>query len=80
MKYIDMSIVYWFYNFFLIILEIKVALISYSLSKATSKAAESNGLIVLISPHSAPCWQYPSQSGVWANQMMVTTTHIKHWW
>ena len=46
-------------NFF-IILEIKVALISYSLSKAASKAAENNGLISLISSHSAPCWQYPS--------------------
>ena len=40
-----MSIVDWFYNFF-VILEIKVGLISYSLSKATSKAAENNGVMV----------------------------------
>ena len=56
-----------------IILEIKVALIWYSLSQTTSKAAENNGPIGLIGPHSAPCWQYRSQSGAWANQMMVTT-------
>ena len=61
MKYIVMSIVYWFYNFF-VILEIKVALISYSLSMATSKVAKNKGPIGLISRHSAPCWQYPNQS------------------
>ena len=48
-----MSTVYWFCNFF-IILEIKVALISYSLSKATSKAAENNELISLIGPTQPP--------------------------
>ena len=37
-----MSTVYKFYKVF-VILEIKVALISYSLSKAASKAAENNG-------------------------------------
>ena len=78
MKYINLSIIHRFYNFF-IILEIKDALISYSLSKATSKAAENNGLIGLISPHSVPCWQYPGQSGVWANQMMVTTANGSNW-
>ena len=78
-KYIDMSIVYWFITFF-IILEIKVSLISYSLSKVTSKATENNGLISLISPHSAPCWQYPSQSGTWVNHMMVTTANNSYWW
>ena len=75
MKYIDMSIVYWFYSFF-IILEIKVALINYSLSNATSKAAGNNGLIGLIRPHTAPCGQYPSQSGVWANQMTVIKEYL----
>ena len=39
-----------------IILEIKVTLISYSLSKAASKAAENNGLITLISPPLAVPW------------------------
>ena len=76
MKYINMSIVYWFYNFF-IILETKVALISYGLSKVTSKATENNGLTGLISPHSAPCSKN-GQSGVWANQMMVTTANSSY--
>ena len=44
MKYINMSIIYWFYKFF-VIFEIKFVLISYSLSKVTSKAAETNGLV-----------------------------------
>ena len=63
MQNINMNIVYWFYNFF-IISEIKVVLISYSLSKATSNAAANDGLIGLISPHSAPCWQYPTAARV----------------
>ena len=63
MKYINMSIIYLFYKDF-IILKIKVVLISYSLSKAASKAAENNGLISLINLHSAPCWQNPGGSGV----------------
>ena len=79
MKYINMSIVYWLYNFIKIILEIKIALISYILSKATSEAAKNNRLIGVISSHSALCWQYPSQSGVWANQMMVITINNSYW-
>ena len=35
-------------------LEIKFALMSYSLTKVTSKADENNGLICLMSPH--PEW------------------------
>ena len=45
MKYINMSIIYWFYKF-LSFFEIKFVLISYSLSKVTSKAAETNGRMV----------------------------------
>ena len=45
----NMGIVYLCYELF-IILEIKVALISYSLSKAASKAAENNGLIAADKP------------------------------
>ena len=41
MKYIDMGIIYLQYQVF-IILEIKVALINYSLSKVASMAAENN--------------------------------------
>ena len=41
----NMSIVYWLYISF-IILEINVALIDHSLSKATSKAVENNGVVV----------------------------------
>ena len=47
--------------------------ISYSLSKVTLKAAEKNGLMVLINPHSVPCFQYPGQSGVMSKQMVATT-------
>ena len=53
MKYINVSMIYLFYKVF-IILEIRVTLISYILSKAALKAAENNGLIALISPHSVP--------------------------
>ena len=60
MKYIYTGIIYYFYKVF-IILEIKVVLISCSLSKVTSKAVENNGLMALISPHSAPCWAVPWQ-------------------
>ena len=45
MKYINTSIFIGFITFF-IISEIKVVLISYSLSKVTSKAAKNNGLMV----------------------------------
>ena len=45
-KYINTSIVFYSFITFFIILEIKVALISYSLSKATSKDAENNGVMV----------------------------------
>ena len=54
MKYLNMSIVFLFLKLF-IFLEIKVALIIYSLSKA----AEDNGLIALIRsllPVSWPEW------------------------
>ena len=75
MKFIDMSMIYLFHKLFMI-LEIKVALISHGLSKATSKAAENNGLITLmISPHSAPCWQYAGGSGGMSKQMMATTSY-----
>ena len=57
-KYINMNIVYWFYNLFYH-LEIKVALISYTLLKATSKADGNYGLIGLMSPHSAPLLAVP---------------------
>ena len=66
-KYINMSIIYLFYKVF-IISEIKVALMNYSLSKAASKAAKHNGIIALISLHSASCWQYHGMIGVWANR------------
>ena len=55
MKYINISMIYLFYKVF-IILKIEVALISNSSSKVALKAAENNGLIALISPHSAHCW------------------------
>ena len=77
MKYINMSIIHLFYKGF-IILEIKVALICYSLSKAVSKAAKNNGLIALISPHSAPYWQYPDRSGVLSKQMMANTVNSSY--
>ena len=64
MRYIDMNIDYWFYNFF-IILEIKVDLISYSLSKATSEAAENNGLIGLTRPTQPPACSTPARVGYW---------------
>ena len=47
---INELIVYLFDLFISISLGIKVALISYSLSKATSKAAENNGLIAADKP------------------------------
>ena len=47
MTNINMSIVYLFYKV-LVILKIKVALINCSWSKAPSKAAKNNGLIVVI--------------------------------
>ena len=47
MKYINISLVCWFSNFF-VVLEIKVAPINYSLPNATSKATENNGLIELL--------------------------------
>ena len=56
---------------FLIILEIKVALISYSLPKAALKAVENNGLIPLISPLLAVPWP-ESDMG---KQMMASTTN-----
>ena len=58
MKYINTIIIYKFYKVF-IILEIKVVLISCSLSKVAWKAVENNGLVALMSPHSAPCWAVP---------------------
>ena len=57
MKCINMSIFFvCLINNVIIILEITVALISYSLSNATSKAVENNGLVVLISPLLAVPW------------------------
>ena len=53
MKYINKNIIYVLYKV-IIILEIKVALISYSLSKAASKATDNNGLITLIYPTELP--------------------------
>ena len=44
-----MNIVYLFYKVFIIV-EVKVALISHSWSKAASKAVEKSGLIALIKP------------------------------
>ena len=58
MKYINAIMIYQFYKVF-IILEIEVVLISCSLSKVASKAVENNGLMALMSPHSAPCWAVP---------------------
>ena len=52
-----------------IILEIKVGLISGSSSQVASKAAENNGLMALMSPHSAPAEQYPGGSGELSKQM-----------
>ena len=51
MKYINMSIGYLFYEVFIFILEIKVALISHSWPKASSKAAENKRLITLPEWH-----------------------------
>ena len=62
MKYINMSIVYWFYQIF-IILEMKVALISYNLSKATSKAAENHGLMAWKAPTEPPAGSTPASVG-----------------
>ena len=56
----------------------KVVLISYSLSKAASKAAENNGLITLTSPHPVPSWQYPGGSGLLSKQMMATTENSSY--
>ena len=50
MKSINMTIVYWFYIYIYLILDITVAFISCSVSKVTSEAVENNGLIGLISP------------------------------
>ena len=77
MKYTNMSIIHLLYKVF-IILEIKVALINYCLSKVASKAALNNGLITLISPHSAPCWQYPGGNGVWANRWWLPQQTALH--
>ena len=52
--YINMSMVYLFYE--VIILEIKVALISDSLWKAASRAVKNNGLSALISYLLAVPW------------------------
>ena len=67
MKHTNVSIMYLFYKDF-INLEIKVALISYILSKAALKAAKNKGLITLINHHLATGWQYPDGSGLWANR------------
>ena len=69
MKNINTSIIYSSYKVF-ILLEIKVVLISCSLSKVASKAVENNGLMALMSPHSAPCWAVPWWE--WGKQMKVT--------
>ena len=60
MKYIDTSIIYQFYQVF-IILGIKVVLISCSLSKVASKAVENNGLMALMSPHYIRVRIFPDQ-------------------
>ena len=70
MKCIEMSIVYLHYKVF-IILEVRVALISYSLSKATSKTAENNVLIALISP----LLPVPLPECGMNKQMMVSTAN-----
>ena len=74
MKYINTSIIYEFYKVF-IISEIKVALISCSLSKVASKAVENNGLMALITPTQPPTEQYPGESGELSKQ--VKATHYK---
>ena len=56
-----------------IILEIKVVLISCSLSKVASKAVENNGLMALMSPAQPPAGQYPGGSGELSKQMKATT-------
>ena len=58
-----------------IILEIKVVLISCNLSKVASKAVENNGLMALMSPHSAPCWAVPWRE--WGIQQTVKPTTDK---
>ena len=73
MEYIDKSIVHLFYKV-LIILEIVVNLIICSSSKATSKVAENNGLIVVKSARV----QYPGLSGVWAVGMMATIANTSY--
>ena len=62
MKCINMNIIYLIYIFFL---KIKIALISYSLSKVSSKTAENNGLMALISPHSSSAGSTPARVGYW---------------
>ena len=69
MKCINMHIVSLIYKDFFIVLKIKVALISYSLSKAASTAAENNGLIALITSLLAVPWP---EWGI-GKQMMATT-------
>ena len=62
MKNINMSIVYMFYEDF-IILKIKVALINCSWSKVPSKAVENNGADGLISPTQPPAGSTPARVG-----------------
>ena len=57
------------------LVEIKVVLISCSLSKVASKAVENNGLIALMSTHSVPCWAVPWKE--WGIQQTVKATSYK---
>ena len=70
-EYINMSIIYQFYKAF-INLEIKVVLISCSLSKVASKAVENNSLMALMTPTQPPAEQYPGGSGELSKQMKAT--------
>ena len=73
MKCMNMGIVYLFYKDF-IILEMKVILISASLSKVVSKATENSGLIAAHKPLLAEPWP---EWGV-GKQMMATTANGRY--
>ena len=62
-----------------IILEIKGALISYSLSKPASKVAKNNGLAILISSHSAHLLAVPWREWGMSKQMVPTTANSSYW-
>ena len=79
MKYMNRSIDNLFYKG-VIILEIKVALISYSLSKVAWNAVENNCLIAFISPTQPPAGSILVGVGYsMSKQMMATIANSSYW-